>query len=127
MKKILSLALAMLMLVSALPVAYAAENEANYDAGTQIELIGSGTEQYTVTVPASLSLRYDEYLGEMFNPDNENNYRMSRMKYIYDLEDIYDLDIVLDKMGCGAGNPEGEEIFFTMCSYNTYYQKNGVL
>ena len=54
MKKILSVALASAMVVAALPVAYAAENEADYTAGTQITLNGSGTEQYTVTVPAKM-------------------------------------------------------------------------
>lgn len=54
MKKILSLALAAAMMVSAIPAAYAAENEADYTAGTQIILNGSATEQYTVTVPAKM-------------------------------------------------------------------------
>lgn len=61
MKKILSLALASAMVVAALPVAYAAENEANYDAGTQITYIGSQEEAaggagdvWTVTVPAKM-------------------------------------------------------------------------
>ena len=61
MKKILSLALASAMVVAALPVAYAAENEANYDAGTQITYIGSqekaaggAGDVWTVTVPAKM-------------------------------------------------------------------------
>ena len=54
MKKILSLTLAALMVVSMIPTAFAAENEADYTAGTQITLNGSGTEQYTVTVPAKM-------------------------------------------------------------------------
>jgi len=60
MKKILSLTLAALMVVSALPVAYAAEGENTYDnnyegqMGTAITLNGSGTEEWTVTVPAKM-------------------------------------------------------------------------
>ena len=55
MKKILSLALAGVMMFSALPVAYAAEGEHDYTNGTTITLNGSGTEAWTVTVPAKLS------------------------------------------------------------------------
>lgn len=55
MKKILSLALAAAMVMSALPVAYAAEGEHDYTNGTTITLNGSGTEAWTVTVPAKLS------------------------------------------------------------------------
>lgn len=57
MKKILSLALASAMVVAALPVAYAAENEADYSAGTQITLVGTQENQgaqWTVTVPAKM-------------------------------------------------------------------------
>lgn len=57
MKKILSLALAVLMLVSALPVAYAAEGEHDYSNGTQITLVGTQETQgasWTVTVPAKM-------------------------------------------------------------------------
>lgn len=57
MKKILSLALAAAMAVAALPVAYAAENEADYSAGTQITLVGTQENQgaqWTVTVPAKM-------------------------------------------------------------------------
>ena len=61
MKKILSLALAAAMMVSAIPAAYAAENEADYSAGTQVELIGSqeaaaggAGDVWTVTVPAKM-------------------------------------------------------------------------
>ena len=61
MKKILSLALAAVMMVSAIPAAYAAENEADYSAGTQVELIGSqeaaaggAGDVWTVTVPAKM-------------------------------------------------------------------------
>lgn len=61
MKKILSLALAVLMLVSALPVAYAAEGETSHENGTQITYIGSQEEAaggsgavWTVTVPAKM-------------------------------------------------------------------------
>lgn len=55
MKKILSLALAGVMMFSVLPVAYAAEGEHDYTNGTTITLNGSGTEAWTVTVPAKLS------------------------------------------------------------------------
>lgn len=56
MKKILSLALAAAMVMSALPVAYAAEGDVvNHTEGTKITLNGSGTEEWTVTVPAKLS------------------------------------------------------------------------
>ena len=55
MKKIFSLAMAGVMMFSALPVAYAAEGEHDYTNGTTITLNGSGTEAWTVTVPAKLS------------------------------------------------------------------------
>jgi len=51
MKKILSLMLAALLLVSAVPVAYATND---YTAGTVVSYAGTGTEAYTVTVPAAL-------------------------------------------------------------------------
>lgn len=54
MKKILSLALATLMLVSIVPTVFAAENETDYTNGTAITLNGTGTEEYTVTVPAKM-------------------------------------------------------------------------
>ena len=61
MKKILSVALASAMVVAALPVAYAAENEADYTAGTQITYMGTQEEAaggagdvWTVTVPAKM-------------------------------------------------------------------------
>lgn len=60
MKKILSLALAAAMMVSAIPAAYALEGETTYDnnyegtMGTVLTLNGSGTEEWTVTVPAKM-------------------------------------------------------------------------
>ena len=54
MKKILSLALASAMIVTALPVAYAAETQ-DYSLGTAVNLVGPGGA-YTVTVPASMEL-----------------------------------------------------------------------
>ena len=61
MKKILSLALAGVMVMSALPVAYAAEGEHDYTNGTEITYIGSQEEAaggagdvWTVTVPAKM-------------------------------------------------------------------------
>lgn len=60
MKKILSLALAAAMMVSAIPAAYALEGESTYDnnyegtMGTVLTLNGSGTEEWTVTVPAKM-------------------------------------------------------------------------
>jgi len=61
MKKILSLALAAAMVMSALPVAYAAENETDHSNGTEITYIGSQEEAaggagdvWTVTVPAKM-------------------------------------------------------------------------
>ncbi|MBQ8001205.1 MAG: hypothetical protein IJ298_08440 [Ruminococcus sp.] len=53
MKKILSLALAALMLVSVVPMVYAAD--VDYTQGTAVSYTGTGTEQYTVTVPAELA------------------------------------------------------------------------
>lgn len=58
MKKILSLALAAMMVVSVLPVAYAADNtytnpDENTEIGTNVTVVGQGGE-YTITVPASL-------------------------------------------------------------------------
>ena len=57
MKKVLSLALAVLMLVSAIPTAFAAEGEHDYSNGTQITLVGTQENQgaqWTVTVPAKM-------------------------------------------------------------------------
>lgn len=61
MKKILSLALAAAMMVSAIPVAYAAENETDHSNGTEITYIGSqevaaggAGDVWTVTVPAKM-------------------------------------------------------------------------
>lgn len=55
MKKILSLALAALMMVSVLPVAYAADT-ADYTAGTQVSYTADSeaNRNYTITVPAEL-------------------------------------------------------------------------
>lgn len=52
MKKIVSLTLAGLMLVSMIPTAFAAETQ-NYELGTSVTVVGDGGEYY-VTVPASL-------------------------------------------------------------------------
>ena len=52
MKKILSLTLAALMVVSMVPTAFAAENQ-DYSLGTAVTVEGAGGE-YTVTVPATL-------------------------------------------------------------------------
>lgn len=54
MKKILSLTLAVLMVVSMIPTAFAAETQ-DYSLGTAVNLVGDGGE-YTVTVPATLEL-----------------------------------------------------------------------
>ena len=53
MKKILSLTLAALLLVSMIPTAMAAEN--NWQGGTKVEYTATANEQYTVTVPATLA------------------------------------------------------------------------
>lgn len=53
MKKIFSLLLAALMLVSAMPVAYAAD--VNYDQGTKVEYTAANAEAYSITVPAALA------------------------------------------------------------------------
>ena len=53
MKKILSLTLAALLLVSMIPTAMAAEN--NWQGGTKVEYTAATNEQYTVTVPATLA------------------------------------------------------------------------
>ena len=57
MKKILSLALAAIMLLGAVPMVNAAEVTENHDYsnGTAITLVGTGTEEYTVTVPAKMT------------------------------------------------------------------------
>ena len=52
MKKILSLTLAVMLLVSAIPTAYAADQD--YSLGTAVTVEGAGGE-YTVTVPATLN------------------------------------------------------------------------
>lgn len=53
MKKILSLTMAVMLLVSAIPTAFAAENQ-DYSLGTAVTVEGAGGE-YTVTVPATLN------------------------------------------------------------------------
>lgn len=53
MKKILSLTLAVLMVVSMIPTAFAAETQ-DYSLGTAVTVEGAGGE-YTVTVPATLN------------------------------------------------------------------------
>lgn len=52
MKKILSLTLAVMLLVSAIPTAFAADQD--YSLGTAVTVEGAGGE-YTVTVPATLN------------------------------------------------------------------------
>ena len=54
MKKILSLALAVSMLVSAVPMAYAADTQ-DYTQGTQVSYTAANVESYTITVPAKLA------------------------------------------------------------------------
>ena len=54
MKKIFSLLLAVLMLVSALPVAYAAETN-DYTAGTAVVYTADNSTDYSITVPATLA------------------------------------------------------------------------
>lgn len=54
MKKVFSLLLAVLMLVSALPVAYAAGTN-DYTAGTAVVYTAANNEDYSITVPASLA------------------------------------------------------------------------
>lgn len=57
MKRILSILMAALLLVSAIPAAYAAEGEHDYSNGTQITLVGTQENQgaqWTVTVPAKM-------------------------------------------------------------------------
>lgn len=51
MKRILSLILVIIMLVSAIPAAYAAD----YTSGTQVVYEAAGSESYTITVPALLN------------------------------------------------------------------------
>lgn len=53
MKKIVSLVLAALMLVSVVPMVSAAETD--YTNGTNVTYVGTGTEAYEVTVPAELA------------------------------------------------------------------------
>lgn len=57
MKRILSILMAALLLVSAIPTAFAAEDEHDYSNGTQITLVGTQENQgaqWTVTVPAKM-------------------------------------------------------------------------
>lgn len=53
MKKIVCLALAIMMLVSVAPMAFAAN--VDYSNGTDVSYTGQGSESYTVTVPALLA------------------------------------------------------------------------
>ena len=53
MKKILSITLAAVLLLSIIPTAFAAEN--NWQGGTKVEYTATANEQYTVTVPATLA------------------------------------------------------------------------
>ena len=52
MKKAISFILAALMLVSAVPISLATND---YSAGTKVEYVASGSESYTITVPALLA------------------------------------------------------------------------
>lgn len=52
MKKILSITLAVLMVMAMIPTAFATTN---YTNGTQVEYTASGSEAYTITVPALLA------------------------------------------------------------------------
>ena len=57
MKRILSILMAALLLVSTIPTAFAAEGEHDYSNGTQITLVGTQENQgaqWTVTVPAKM-------------------------------------------------------------------------
>ena len=54
MKKVFSLLLAVLMLVSALPVAYAAGTN-DYTAGTAVVYTAANNEDYSITIPAALA------------------------------------------------------------------------
>lgn len=53
MKRIVSLLLAAVMLVSAVPIAFAADTN-DYSQGTQVVFTAANNESYTITVPASL-------------------------------------------------------------------------
>ena len=53
MKKIISITMAAVMLLSLVPTAFAAEN--NWQGGTKVEYTATANEQYTVTVPATLA------------------------------------------------------------------------
>lgn len=55
MKRIFSLLLVTLMVVSAVPAAFATLNENDYKAGTKVEYNAANNEIYTITVPAKLS------------------------------------------------------------------------
>lgn len=52
MKKIISLFLAVILVISAVPIAYATND---YTQGTQVVFEATGTESYTITVPALLA------------------------------------------------------------------------
>lgn len=54
MKKILSLSLAIMMLVSAVPTAFAADTQ-DYSQGTQVVYTAENNESYFITVPARLN------------------------------------------------------------------------
>ena len=55
MKRILSLALVAIMVLSILPITYAAEGEHDFTRGTEVVFEAANNENYTITVPAKLN------------------------------------------------------------------------
>lgn len=54
MKKIISLLLAVMLVISAVPMAYAADTQ-DYSLGTAVKYTAANNENYTITVPAKLA------------------------------------------------------------------------
>ena len=54
MKKIISLLLAVVLVISAVPMAYAADTQ-DYSLGTEVKYTAANNENYTITVPARLA------------------------------------------------------------------------
>ena len=79
-------------------------------------------ENANIVKDAVNNLQIDTRFEDMFNNDI-----VTRLKYIYDLEDIYDIDIVLTSLGDDIEIGDYREVLYYGSSKNSYYLKDGVI